>query len=73
MINNPTSLPYDPFDYSYIYVVCLGCLSSLIFYSEDLPIENNRILVSKLKGKYSKTKRIFGKNYQYELFFCSNF
>ena len=67
MINSPTSLPYDPFDYSYIYVVCLGCLSSLIFYSEDLPIENNRILVSKLKGNYSKTKRIFGKNYQNQM------
>ena len=64
MINNPYCTPFDPFLDSCVYVVCFGCLSTLIFNSEDLPIHNERILVNTIPNTFLETKRLFGKDFK---------
>ena len=64
MINNPYCTPFDPFPDSCVYVVCFGCLSTLIFNSEDLPIHNERILVNTIPNTFLETKRLFGKDFK---------
>ena len=64
MINDPCCTPFDPFFNSYVYIACFGCLSTLVFSSEDLPITNERILVTTQPNSYSKIKRLFGKTFK---------